>query len=51
MLTLHWMLALLSILTNLIGQTLCFENVVIHFGDFHFMKENFQVSVFSTRAI
>ena len=45
------MLALLSILTNLIGQTLCFENVVIHFGDFHFMKENFQVSVFSTRAI
>ena len=29
----------------------CFENVVIHLGDFHFMKENFQVSVFSTRAI
>ena len=29
----------------------CFENVVIHLGDFHFMKENFQVSIFSTVAI
>ena len=24
----------------------CFENVVIHLGDFHFMKENFQVNIF-----
>ena len=29
----------------------CFKNVVIHLGDFHVMKENFQVSIFSTVAI
>ena len=29
----------------------CFENLVIHLGGFHFRKENFQVSIFSTRAI
>lgn len=28
-----------------------FENVVIHLGNFHFMKDNFQASIFSTMAI
>ena len=29
----------------------CFENAVIHLGDFHIMRENFQASTFSTVAI
>ena len=31
--------------TSSCGQTnSIFKNVVVHLGDFHFMKENFQVS-------